>query len=229
MITKDNFMEILLKTFKESDYSFAKNLLDSGDLFFQHVSVYQEIEDGEVRGDLNEGQVVEEYELPVTPNMKKILIGNSDGGKQYVLDLEKVRENIPNLRGAGQSKIRINYTVDMLLYCMTYINNKTCNIQYILNNLSRLGKYCVVITDCKGFISKVNSQIKGKCGLVEYCDMKKSSIFVKKKFYSWQSEYRIGIAANGLKQKLISIGPLNGFIFDTSDTSFIEQFLKKYK
>ena len=49
-------MEVLLKTFKESDFEYAKNLLDYGDLFFQHVTIYQEIEDNEVRGDKMRGK-----------------------------------------------------------------------------------------------------------------------------------------------------------------------------
>jgi len=222
-------MEVLLKTFKESDFEYAKNLLDYGDLFFQHVMVYQEIEDNKVRGDKNEGQVVEVHNITLPPNIKKVYFGNPLGGKQYVIDLEMTREHIPALKEAELRDISIEYTVDWLLYCMTYVNNRNSNVQNILNNLSRLGKYCVVITDCKDFVSKVNSKIKGICGLVEYCDTKQPSPFIKKESYNWQSEYRIGIAANGLKQKLVSIGSLNGFIFDTSDTSFIEQFLRKYK
>ena len=38
-------MAILVKTFQEKDLEYAQNLLNNGDLFFQHISTYRSIED----------------------------------------------------------------------------------------------------------------------------------------------------------------------------------------
>lgn len=165
-------MEFLIKTFKDSDLQFAKNLLQYGDLFFQHVSVYRKIEDNNIRGDIDEGNVLETYEINIPSNIKTLTIRNENGGKTFIADLEIARKNIPDLREQDIQSIQIKYIVDWLLYCMTYINSEMKNQNEIIEKLQNLGKYCVIIK-YSDFIAKVNAAIKCEQGLVRYSDISK--------------------------------------------------------
>ena len=217
-------MKFLIKTFKEPDLQYAKNLLSNGELFFQHVSVYRKIEDNNIRGDNDEGSVLETYELNIPPHIKTLTIGNRNGGKIFIADLERARKGIPDLRGQEIQSIRIKYVVDCLIYCMTYIDNELENQNEIIDGLQHFGKYSVII-QLDEFTAKVNSMIKCEKGLVCYSDNGTLDPFTKRKNYSWQSEYRLCIAAEGYKQKLISIGRLSGFICESNATNIIKKRL----
>lgn len=139
-----------------------------------------------------------------------------------IADLELARKNIPDLRGQDIQSIRIKYIVDWLLYCMTYINSEMKNQNEIIEKLQNLGKYCVIIK-YSDFIAKVNAAIKCEQGLVRYSDNEKLDPFTKRRNYSWQSEYRLGLNAEGLKQKLVSIGNLDGVICESNNTNLLKR------
>lgn len=209
-------MAILIKTFQEKDLEYAQNLLNNGDLFFQHISTYRSIEDNNIRGDAKEGTQLERIKADVPISAKQILIGSPQGGKQFVLDLEKLRRDMPALANMSSGYFELTYTVDWLLYCMTYLDKKT-NADETLRKLTCFGKYSVVITDYFEFISKVEKTIQCEKGLVSYSDRKELSPFIKSEQYRWQNEFRLGMNANGVKSRLISIGKIKGFICNSKD------------
>ena len=61
--------EFLIKTFKESDYQYAQALLKNGELFFQHVNNYREMEEDIQRSDFDEGTAVDSFPAHITPNV----------------------------------------------------------------------------------------------------------------------------------------------------------------
>ncbi len=68
--------------------------------------------------------------------------------------------------------------------------------------------------------------IKCEKGLVRYSDNEATNPFSKRKKYSWQSEYRLCIAAEECKRKLISIGKMGGFICESKATNMIKKLYK---
>lgn len=207
-------MQLLIKTFKEQDLKYAINLLNKGDLFFQHINVYKGIEDSNIRGDISEGTQSEQIETIIPPFVKHVTIGNPQG-KQYVLDLEKLRKDMPIFTDIKSGSFKITYIVDWLIYCMTYVDTKK-DFTETLKKLHLLGKYCVVITDCNDFLLKVEETIKCEMRLVTYSNTQESNPFIKNEQYRWQSEFRLGMHSNGVNNRLVSIGKLKGFICEVT-------------
>lgn len=219
--------EVLIKTFKKSDYQYAQALLNNGELFFQHVDAYRNMEGDCQRNDFEEGGVVENISAYIDPNVNSFYIGQPNG-KQFFVDWAAVRKNYPQLQNTSNSeplRFRISYVVDWLIYCMTYISLSTLNRSEVYETIAKLGEYSVVISDCNSFIEKIGQKVQiVKKGLVTYTDGKIINPFMKRKAgYSGQNEYRFAILANGAKTKTIQIGQVSGFICESKN---IEYYLK---
>ena len=132
------------------------------------------------------------------------------------MDLEKLRKDMPTFANISSGYFELTYAVDWLLYCITYLDSRM-NVDETLKNISRFGKYSVVIEDCSDFIRKVEKTIQCEKGLVTYSNTRECSPFIKNEQYRWQNEFRLGMNANGAKSRLISIGKLKGFICNSKD------------
>ena len=210
--------EFFIKTMNEEAY--LHSLLDEGELFFRHVNEFRQIEDGNVRGDNHEGMQKEIKTISVAPNVSTFYIGGN-GGKTFGVDWDSVKKAYPQLANATQPiTISISYVTDMLLYCMTYINSNTPNINEVLKEIQKFGEYSAVITNCSDFISKAKSCMpSASMGLVKYGvkhdeadTLSTCNIFDKKADYELQQEFRLAIPANGQMRGIVKIGKLSGFV-----------------
>ena len=57
---------VFVKTFDKRKY--AEEFLNSGKMLFRHVFYYQGIEDGQIRGDTNEGYVTDHSKVFIKEN-----------------------------------------------------------------------------------------------------------------------------------------------------------------
>ena len=145
--------EVLIKTFKKSDYQYAQALLNNGELFFQHVDAYRNMEGDCQRNDFEEGGVVENISAYIDPNVNSFYIGQPNG-KQFFVDWAAVRKNYPQLQNTSNSeplRFRISYVVDWLIYCMTYISLSTLNRSEVYETIANLEQkpYCVLIDEAQ--------------------------------------------------------------------------------
>ena len=217
--------EFLIKTFKESDYQYAQALLKNGELFFQHVNNYREMEEDIQRSDFDEGTAVDSFPAHITPNVDFFYIKDPDG-KKFYLDWAAAKKAYPFLQ-KGHIHLQLSYVVDWLIYSMTYINSSTFDRQKIFETIAKLGKYSVVILDCNSFIKSVEQKVKiVKRGLISYVEDKIIDPFTKRKAaYFGQNEYRFAISANGATTKTIQVGPVSGFICESKNIPDIERYL----
>ena len=200
--------EILVKTFDKEKY--AKAFLEKGELLFRNVSYYQKIEDGQVRGDPNEGQMDEEKTINMKGTTKTIRLGDS----RFFVDWEAVREAHPEISFMdGDYQFLLSYIADVQICCLTYINGTMKNIKEIIEEIRKFGNYCVVITGCKHFLEQLNKIPKVSFGTVEYSDAQEKKINIKSLRYKNQSEIRI-IFSQGGESILIKIDKPKGFLCD---------------
>jgi hypothetical protein len=85
------------------------------------------------------------------------------------------------------------------LYCITYINSNTPDIDKVFEEISKFGKYSTVITNCAEFLEKVKKSIPtAEMELVRYGEKGETySVFDKDKNYIYQNEFRIVKNSNG--------------------------------
>ena len=121
----------------------------------------------------------------------------------------------------------LTYVADIHLYCITYINSNTPDIDRVFEEISKLGKYSAVITNCVEFIEKVKKAIPAiQMDFVRYGEKGKTySVFDKDKNYSYQNEFRIIKDSNGNKTSIIEIGKLSGFVCTSESLYTLKQFL----
>ena len=212
--------EFLIKTFNCEEY--AHRFLYNGEMRFAHVALFQKIEDGKIRGDITEGLTIETINADIAPNVTKFNLG-----KQYVVDWKGVKKQFPELaNNSGKYQFRIRYQVDWLIYCLTYINSTTADINKILSMCTNFGEYSTVICDCKDFLSKVVNLIPNcQQGLVKYSNEEIKHPFIKPLDYSWQQEFRIAISACNNKERFFNIGKLVGFVCKTKSLYMLKQVL----
>ena len=217
--------EFFIKTFSCEEY--AQSFLHNGEMKFSHIVSFQNIVDGEVRGDKNEGLTIEHFNAEISSNVTRFNLGNPSGGKQYVVDWAGVKKQFPEIaHNPGKLQFRIEYQVDWLIYCLTYINSKTLNIDRILDKCIDFGEYSTVICDCKDFLSKVTNLIPGcQKGLIKYSNEEMKHPFIKPLDYSWQQEFRIAIPATNNKEQFFYIGKLSGFVCKTRSLYTLKQVL----
>ena len=200
--------EILVKTFDKEEY--ARAFLEKGEMLFRHVSYYQKIEDGNVRGDINEGNIIENKSVYIKGGTKRLIIG--DG--RFIVDWEAVKKAHPDITSNDDNyQFSIFYRANVQICCLTYINGAMENIKEIIEEIKKFGNYCVVITNIKHFFEQLNKIPKVEFGLVEYSDTKGNKISIKKARYKNQSEFRIVIPKSG-ESSLIKIDKPKGFLCD---------------
>lgn len=224
--------EFLIKTMNEECYLQA--LLKKGQMLFRRASEFRRIEDGNIRGDITEGMQQEIVRAYIDPSVSTFYLGGENGGKMYGINWAKAKKDHPELANATSPfTFQINYVADVMIYCMTYINSATPNMDEIFFELQKLGKYSAVITNCTEFASKIKLHIPNAvCGLVNYSDVESSAaesnlhtLFTKSKQYELQSEFRVVKSSNGKTQETIEIGALSGFVFPSENLHTLKQML----
>lgn len=183
---------------KIGEKEYMQELVEYGALFFQRLSIYQELEQKE-RGDPNEN-----LSQSLQPDKIKVTINN-----RILSDL------------AGPVQIRIGGE-SPLAYCMYSITSDHLGVQdgnYIDQRCFEFGNTAVVITDGTEFFNRIveacklsNLEIKGQ--LVEYVDFNSfhGEMGPFKKYEQWfkhQSEFRFilnsDITEDSFKLKIGSI------------------------
>jgi len=217
--------EFFIKTMNEQQY--LQDFLKKGQMFFRHAAEFRKIEDENVRGDKNEGSQKEIEIVSVSPSTKTILFGGN-GGKKYIIDWDGVKKAHPEFANVTQPFcFDSNYVADIHLYCITYINSNTPDIDKVFEEISKFGKYSAVITNCAEFLEKVKKAIPAiQMDFVRYGEKGKTySVFDKDKNYSYQNEFRIIKDSNGNKTSIIEIGKLSGFFCTSESLYTLKQFL----
>ena len=220
--------EFLIKTMKEEAY--LHSFLQEGEMLLKHVEIFRNIEDNYLRGDKNEGMCREDINVLINPSVSKFYFGGK-GGKVVGIDWDGVKKAHPHLANEGMKVLRITYAADVLIYCITYINSNTPNIDAVLSEIQRFGGYSAVITDCGDFISKIKAKIpNSQFGLVKYTDNDSKAprtynVFEKDKNYQSQQEFRIVKPSNGQRSEIIRIGKLSGFVCTSRSLDALKQLL----
>lgn len=211
-----------------NEEQYLQNFLSKGQMLFRHVEEFRKIEDGNIRGDKKEGTQHEKINIRVAPNTSKISLGGI-GGKKFYIDWDALKKAHPQLAitTTQLTSFTLDYVADIHLYCITYINSNTPNIDKVLNAICKLGKYSAVITNCAEFIEKVNKSIpNAKMGFVRYVEEEEiRSVFDKKTEYDYQNEFRIVKNANGRMNSMMEIGKLSGFVCTSESLHTLKQVL----
>ena len=215
--------EFFIKTFKDKKY--AEAFLNNGEMLFRHFNYFRNIEDNKQRGDLSEGLSVETKKLLITNNVKSIQIGNNKIVKKFYIDVERLKKEKPDIFNKPLN-FTLKYFADCEIYCITYLNSSTTNLDYIFDRIKKYGEYSVVITDCKNFLNKIKSNMLDyKFSLVKYSNEENGKdVFVKPIEYQFDSEFRI-VKNNNKEKKLVNIGKLKGFVCLTRSIQIIKDVL----
>ena len=214
--------EILVKTFDKEEY--AKAFLEKGELLFRHVSYYQKIEDGQVRGDVDEGIVDQKKTIYMKGSTKTIRLGDS----RYFVNWDAFKKSQPKIVFTdGDYQFSLSYCADVQICCLTYINGMMENIKEIIEEIKKFGNYCVVITDCRQFLEQLNKIPRVSFGTVVYSDKKEQNISIKSLKYKNQSEFRI-VMSHGGESSLIKIDKPKGFLCEPDLLyAFVLYYVKK--
>ena len=215
--------QFFIKTFSKLEY--AELFLSKGQMLFRNFKYFRDIEDNKQRGDKSEGLAIEQKNIALSSNLKSLQIGKNNQGKQFFLDVEKLKKDKPELFNE-QIIMKISYYADCMLYCLTYIDSYTKEIDLVFNRIKKYGEYSVVITNCKDFLEKVNAKITNcEFGLVNYNNVKEiRDVFNKSTEYKYDSEFRI-IKTPSKDAEFIEIGKLQGFICKSESLKTIKSFL----
>lgn len=202
---------VFVKTFDKKEY--AEDFLNNGKMLFRHVSYYQGLEDGQIRGDNNEGYVTDHSKVFIKENTKTLRIGDS----KFFVDWEGVQRDYPELKSTGGNySFKLTYIADVQIFCMTYINGQMQNMDDIVETLKGFGQYCVVIVDCGDFLNKI-SKIKDVAYVrVKYSNTEEKNLGIKRELYKNQSEFRV-IKRQGGEKSFETLGKLKGFICSPDD------------
>lgn len=203
--------EYILKTFTHLEH--AADFLN-GKLLFRNIVYFQDIEEDGIRGDSQDGTMVEIINAVISPNVKHFTI---DGGKKkYIVDWENAKKAL-SIPDRPLAQFRLTYVVDYLVFCMTYISEKTKDRDKVINYAQTFGKFSVVISDVFDFCNKLFKHLPAaKMDFVKYDDNLDLNPFIKRKKYKLQNELRILTERNAEETKIIDLKPLKGFICDTS-------------
>lgn len=194
-------------------------------MLFRNFKYFRGIEDNKQRGDKSEGLAIEQKNIVLFDNIKRVQIGKKNQGKQYFLDIERIKKDKPELFNK-ELTMKISYYADCMLYCLTYIDSNTKNIDLIFERIKNYGEYSVVITDCRDFLEKVKTEILGcEFKLVNYNAEKDiKDVFNKPVEYKYDSEFRIVKNSSG-DSEFIEIGKLQGFICASKSLKAIKSVL----
>ena len=214
--------EFFIKVFDNIVY--AQNFLNKGEMLFRPATYFKERED--IRQDKNEGILVENIHKRLPEGCKKLILRGAKGGKTFIVDLERFKNENPDFNNANDLTFHFKYISDFKIYCMAYINDSMPNLSSIFNRLREYGNYAVLIGDCKGFIEQVKKALKDyEYRFVSYSDVTvEKSPFDKAKNFSDESEFRF-VTTDDLKNNYLYIGTVNGVI---SNIDELEELLKKF-
>ena len=215
--------QFFIKTFSKLEY--AELFLSKGQMLFRNFKYFRKIEDNKQRGDESEGLAIEQKNIVLSSNLKSLQIGRNNQGKQFFLDIEKLKNDKPELFNK-ELTMKISYYADCILYCLTYIDSNTKDIDLVFNRIKNYGEYSVVITNCKDFLEKVKTKILGcECKFVKYNTEKdKKDVFNKPVEYKYDNEFRI-VKNSSDDSEFIEIGKLQGFICKSESLNAIKSVL----
>lgn len=218
---------VMIKTF--SDIEYANNFLQKGEMLFRHVNYFRKIEDGHLRGDTNEGNSRAYYNMNIPQNIETINFHSQITGKTVPFNWKEYQEEYPELKGKTDIRIQMDYVAEIQIYCMTYLVNGMRNIDAVISEIKRFGKYSVVIADenLREFLENVKKCKENIAGnIVKYDDNPdKPSPFIKPKRYANQSEYRVIRYAHDKMQSFYYAGPVKGTIWSTKSIHGIKRYL----
>lgn len=210
--------EVFIKTFSNLEY--ATNFLKKGEMLFRHVDYFRKIEDGNVRGDLQEGDTRSYLNLKIDKRVEIINLHSEITGKTVPFNWKEYQEEHPELKGKTDIRLQMDYIAQVQIYCMTYIRVGMPNIDQIFLEIQKFGKYSVVIADeeAHNFIDRVRySGVIAATNTVKYIDNPEMpSPFIKPKIYSNQSEFRMIKDAHDELETKLYFGEVNGQIWRTS-------------
>jgi hypothetical protein len=230
----------LVKIFKDCDSEYADNLLNSGELYCQALKNFKVIEDNEVRGDKYEGlthwiqpkDCVISLKLPenIADLPTEITITEADLTAPTAIQTTEYEYH----------KIYCMYAIAIDEFSFKYsTEEEKISLQKEINDLiskqiefdekisSELGNIAIVITNVEKFIDRVKQHCDNDLhhGLVGYFNDEAvsmqfqgiESIFRKRKFYSYQSEYRFAFPSKDqLNSKTFHIGDLKDIAYKTT-------------
>lgn len=176
-----------MKAFKYfTEETHAIKLIEKGELLFRPLSYYRELEDGEVRGDIKDGQLI---------------YSPSEG-----LDLTKI-DGTKLLLNSASFTSSIN-TDQIFIYSVTEI--------FSADLAKKFGQFCVEIPMVETIVKRLQSRANPKSiidyenihyGEVSYRSVQDQPIidwafpekiaFIKPESFGWQSEIRIVIGRRG--------------------------------
>ena len=218
---------VFIKTFNKLDY--AINFLEKGEMLFRHVDYFRKIEDGNIRGDASEGFTRDYLNLDIAEGIEIINLYSEITGVIVPFNWKEYQEQHPELKGKTKIRMQMDYISQVQIYCMTYINVNMTNLDKILLEIQKFGKYSVVVADENAyrFIDYVrNSGSIEATDLVRYMDNpEKPSPFIKPKKYSNQSEFRMIRYACNENETKIYCGQINGELWQTNALRKLKKYL----
>jgi hypothetical protein len=241
----------LIKIFKEEDEIHANSFLQKGEMYCQTLKKFQEIEDGNLRGDKHESvshwfqpddivlKISINHDLEGIP--KELTISKNDlAGPVFIKTTEYDFHNIFCMYSIAVDDFEYEYTTEEdRLALADKIQEQLNNAIKIDENLSELGNFAVIITNVEEFISRIKKyaeayRYKNYHGLVGYYNENyyngsfdgPEAIFRKRDQYDWQKEYRFVFDINNIQMenKILEIGSLKDIGFITTVDQLKDMF-----
>jgi hypothetical protein len=186
---------------------YANDLIENGTVYCNTLNLFKEIEDGNVRGDKDEG-------------ITRIL--NLTKNKIQRFEINLINKTLPpiNLHPEAFNLKERENEIYYNVYCMYAINldNVIANKQlYVNERIKEFGTHCVIFQNSAEFFNRLVSELqrqglKFQANMVSYYNPKtyngKLSYFHKPDTYAYQSEFRILISSRENKPIIIKLGSL---------------------
>jgi len=219
--------DVFIKTFNKLEY--AINFLEKGEMLFRHVNYFRKIEDGNVRGDTSEGFTRDYLNVKIDKGIDIINLHSEITGVTVPFNWKEYQEQHPELKGETDIRLQMDYVSQIQIYCMTYIRAGMPNIDKIIFETQKFGKYSVVLSDENAYKS---IDIIRKSGLIEATDLVKyidnpeqPSPFIKPKKYENQSEFRMVRYAHNESETKLYCGKINGELWQTNSLRGLKKYL----
>lgn len=190
----------LLMKFGEKQY--MEELRNTGNLYMRTLGSFLHLEDGQVRGDPDEGLA-----MFLQPKLIQVQFGDII---------------VPSRDMVAPAKVAYNRTRAVHVFSMYAISEPQVDAILkgappIERRLLDFGDHAVVVTNPEAFLARVMLAAEAAGtniarGLVHYLDPRthhgELSPFNKMSTYAWQSEYRIVIAATGTEVAYLRLGSI---------------------
>jgi len=230
----------LVKIFKDCDEVYADKFLNDGELYCQALKNFKAIEDNEVRGDRYEGLIhwIQPKDCIISIKLlenivnipSEITIREADLAAPTALQTtEYDYHKIYCMYAIAIDEFRFEYSTEEERLSLQKEINDLISKQIKIDEKisSELGNIAIVITNVGKFIDRVKEHYDKDLhhGLVGYFDDEATSaqfqgiesIFRKRKFYTYQNEYRFAfIATDQLDSKTFHIGNLKDIAYKTT-------------